>query len=52
MIERTGWPDYDTRGTVVAMEYSKSQSRYKKKSTGLEVIESNLLEIMMETLNT
>ena len=52
MMGRAGRPGYDTSGTAVIMTDSKSQSRYEKVSTGLEVVESNLLEKLIETLNT
>jgi len=52
MMGRAGRPGYDTAGTAVIMTDAKSKKRYETMTNGLEVVESRLLEKLVETLNT
>mmetsp|Transcript_35993 Transcript_35993/g.107600 ORF Transcript_35993/g.107600 Transcript_35993/m.107600 type:complete len:170 (+) Transcript_35993:186-695(+) len=52
MIGRAGRPGFDTSGTAVIMTDTTSKPRYDKLTRGLEVIESQLLHKMVETINT
>ena len=53
MIGRAGRPGYDTGGGIaVIMTDNKSRSKYEKVTHGLEIVESQLLRNLVETLNT
>ena len=43
---------FDTSGTAVIMTDTKSKKRYENMTHGLNVVESRLLEKLVETLNT
>ena len=52
MMGRAGRPGFDTSGRAVIMTDKKSVSKYEKLSHGLEVVESRLLDKLVEILNT
>jgi len=52
MIGRAGRPGFDTTGTAVIMTDSASKKRLENLSSGLELVESQLLGKLVETLNT
>ena len=52
MIGRAGRPGLDTSGRAVIMTDKKSIKKYEKISYGLEIVESQLLAKLIETLNT
>ena len=51
MIGRAGRPGFDTCGTAVIMTDKKSKPSYERMSTGLEVVESKLLENVFQVLD-
>lgn len=51
MMGRAGRPGFDKSGTAVIMTDTKSKPKYEQMSSGLEVVESMLLNELTETLN-
>eukprot|EP00554_Chaetoceros_debilis_P010508 CAMPEP_0194110528 /NCGR_PEP_ID=MMETSP0150-20130528/9767_1 /TAXON_ID=122233 /ORGANISM="Chaetoceros debilis, Strain MM31A-1" /LENGTH=1867 /DNA_ID=CAMNT_0038799741 /DNA_START=175 /DNA_END=5775 /DNA_ORIENTATION=- len=52
MMGRAGRPGFDTSGTAVIMTDRKSKRNYERMSDGLDIVESQLLKNLIETLNT
>jgi ATP-dependent DNA helicase HFM1/MER3 len=52
MTGRAGRPGFDTSGTAVIMTDIKSKPTYERMSTGVQIVESQLLKNLVETLNT
>mmetsp|Transcript_14467 Transcript_14467/g.21404 ORF Transcript_14467/g.21404 Transcript_14467/m.21404 type:complete len:1093 (-) Transcript_14467:119-3397(-) len=52
MMGRAGRPGFDTNGIAVIMTDNASKKKYQSLSNGMEIVESQLLEKMVETLNT
>lgn len=52
MMGRAGRPGFDTDGIAVIMTDNASKKKYQSLSNGMEIVESQLLEKMVETLNT
>ena len=52
MMGRAGRPGFDTNGVAVIMTDNASVKKYNEMSRGMEVVESNLLGKMVESINT
>jgi len=52
MMGRAGRPGFDTSGKAIILTDKKSIKKYEKLSHGLEVVESQLLQNLVEILNT
>lgn len=52
MMGRAGRPGFDTAGVAVIMTDNASTKKYQTITDGMEVVESNLMGRMIETINT
>ena len=52
MIGRAGRPGYDTEGVAIIMTDNSTTTKYQAISNGIEIVESNLMGRIAETINT